>query len=87
MNTINPNSASLSFRVKFETTYGQSVYIIGSIEELGQWDTSKAVQRGGFIAIQSCLEKQISETNNLTYRLNRRYQPNQELFLFFKDKP
>ena len=44
MNTINPNSASLSFRVKFETTYGQSVYIIGSIEELGQWDTSKAVQ-------------------------------------------
>ena len=43
MNTINPNIASLSFRVKFETKFGQSVYIIGNIEELGQWDTSKAI--------------------------------------------
>ena len=43
MNTINPNMASLSFRVIFETKYGQSLYIIGSIEELGQWDTSKAI--------------------------------------------
>ena len=42
-NTINPNIAKLSFRVKFETKYGQSLYIIGSIEELGEWDPSKAV--------------------------------------------
>ena len=43
MNTINPNIANLSFRVKFETKFGQAVYIIGNIEELGQWDTSKAI--------------------------------------------
>ena len=42
-NTINPNIAKLSFRVKYETKYGQSLYIIGSIEELGEWDPSKAV--------------------------------------------
>ena len=42
-NTINPNIAKLSFRVKYETKYGQSLYIIGSIEELGEWDVSKAV--------------------------------------------
>ena len=42
-NTINPNIAKLSFRVKFETKYGQSLFIIGSIEELGQWDPSKAI--------------------------------------------
>ena len=34
MNTINPNIANLSFRVKFETKFGQAVYIIGNIEEL-----------------------------------------------------
>ena len=43
INTINPNIAKLSFRVKFETKFGQSLFIIGSIEELGQWDPSKAV--------------------------------------------
>ena len=43
MNTINPNIAKLSFRVKFETKFGQVVYIIGNIEELGKWDTSKAI--------------------------------------------
>ena len=43
MNTINQNIANLSFRVKFETKFGQAVFIIGNIEELGQWDTSKAV--------------------------------------------
>ena len=42
-NTINPNIAKLSFRVKFETKYGQSLFIIGSIEELGEWDPSKAI--------------------------------------------
>ena len=43
MNTINPNVATLSFRVKYETKYGDSIYIIGNIEELGQWDISKAI--------------------------------------------
>ena len=42
-NTINPNIAKLSFRVKFETKYGQSLYIIGNIEELGEWEPSKAI--------------------------------------------
>ena len=42
-NTLNLNIASLSFRVKYETKFGQSLYIIGNIEELGQWDTSKAM--------------------------------------------
>ena len=41
--TINPNIAKLSFRVKFETKYGQSVFIIGYIEELGMWEPSKAI--------------------------------------------
>ena len=41
--TINPNIAKLSFRVKYETKYGQLLYIIGNIEELGQWDPAKAV--------------------------------------------
>ena len=40
---LNPNLSQVSFRVKFETTYGQSVYIIGNIEELGSWDPSKAL--------------------------------------------
>ena len=44
MNTINPNVACLSFRVKFETKFGEELYIIGNIEELGEWDTSKAVK-------------------------------------------
>ena len=43
MNTINPNLASLSFRVKFETKFGQAVFIIGNIEELGKWDPAKAI--------------------------------------------
>ena len=43
LNPINPNIASLSFRVKYETKFGQLLYIIGNIEELGQWDTSKAI--------------------------------------------
>lgn len=41
--TINPNIAKLSFRVKFETKYGQSLFIIGNIEELGMWEPSKAI--------------------------------------------
>ena len=42
-NTMNPNIAKLSFRVKYETKYGQTLYIIGNIEELGEWDPSKAI--------------------------------------------
>ena len=42
INTINPLNASLSFRVKYKTEFGQLLYIIGNIEELGQWDPSKA---------------------------------------------
>jgi len=43
INSFNPNIANLSFRVKYETKYCQSLYKIGNIEELGQWDTSKAI--------------------------------------------
>ena len=40
---LNPNLSQVSFRVKFETNFGQAVYIIGNIEELGSWEPSKAV--------------------------------------------
>ena len=39
----NQNISYVSFKVKYETKYGQSVYIIGGIEELGKWDPSKAL--------------------------------------------
>lgn len=40
---LNPNLSQVSFRVKYETEYGQSVFIVGNIEELGSWDPSKAI--------------------------------------------
>ena len=40
---INPSIALLSFHVRFETKYGQSVFIVGNIEELGSWEPSKAI--------------------------------------------
>ena len=44
LTTLFPNFAKLFFQVKYDnTTFGQLLYIIGSIEELGEWDTSKAI--------------------------------------------
>ena len=44
LTTLFPNSAKLFFQVKYDnTTFGQLLYIIGSIEQLGEWDTSKAI--------------------------------------------
>ena len=40
---INPSIAHLTFQVRFETKYGQSVFIVGNIEELGNWEPSKAI--------------------------------------------
>ena len=41
---LNPNFSQVSFHVKYETNFGEHVYIIGNIEELGSWDTNKAVR-------------------------------------------
>lgn len=40
---LNPNLSQVSFQVKYETSFGQSVYIVGNIEELGSWEPSKGV--------------------------------------------
>ncbi|KAI0412087.1 family 15 glycosyl hydrolase [Xylaria grammica] len=37
------SAVSVSFTVKKVTTYGQTVKIVGNVDKLGNWDTSKAV--------------------------------------------
>lgn len=38
-----PTAVAVTFNEIATTTYGENVYIVGSISELGNWDTSKAV--------------------------------------------
>ena len=40
----NPNLANISFKCKYETSFGEELFIIGNIEELGSWETSKAIK-------------------------------------------
>lgn len=43
LDTLNFNSVLISFRVIFNTTFGQGLYIIGNIDQLGKWDITKAI--------------------------------------------
>ncbi|KAL4813309.1 Six-hairpin glycosidase-like protein [Aspergillus spinulosporus] len=38
-----PSTVAVTFNVIATTTYGENVYIVGSIAQLGNWDTSSAV--------------------------------------------
>ena len=40
---LNPNLSRVSFYVKYETKFGESVFLVGNIEELGSWEPSKAI--------------------------------------------
>lgn len=40
---INPNHASVSFKCKYHTKYGQHLRAVGNIEELGCWDPNKGM--------------------------------------------
>lgn len=53
-----PTSVAVTFDEIATTTYGENVYIVGSISQLGNWDTSKAV---------SLSASKYTSTNNLWY--------------------
>jgi len=40
---MNPNIALIYFKSKFRTKYGQTLRVVGNIEELGCWDPSKSM--------------------------------------------
>lgn len=40
----NNNEYLLSLKVNFKTNYGEEIAVVGSIEQLGNWDTSKALK-------------------------------------------
>jgi hypothetical protein len=40
---LNPNHATLIFKCNYKTEYGQTLRIVGNIEELGSWEPSKSV--------------------------------------------
>jgi hypothetical protein len=40
---LNPNHATIYFKCKFRTRFGQTLRVVGNIEELGCWDPSKSM--------------------------------------------
>jgi len=40
---LNPNHATIIFKCKYTTDFGQSLRIVGNIEELGSWEPSKSL--------------------------------------------
>ena len=42
-NLLNPNHATIIFKCKFETEFGQTLRIVGNIEELGSWEPAKSL--------------------------------------------
>lgn len=40
---LNPNHATIIFKCKFNTEFGQTLRIVGNIEELGSWEPSKSL--------------------------------------------
>ena len=40
----NNNEYSLNLKVNFKTNYGEELAVVGSIAQLGNWDTSKALK-------------------------------------------
>ncbi|MFI7056320.1 carbohydrate-binding module family 20 domain-containing protein [Streptosporangium canum] len=41
--TVNPGEVAASFNANVTTYYGQNVFVVGDVEELGGWDPAKAV--------------------------------------------
>ncbi|CAK4030843.1 extracellular glucoamylase [Lecanosticta acicola] len=56
--TATPTLTNVLFKEIAQTTYGENVYIVGSISQLGNWDTSKAVALSA---------NNYTSTNNLWY--------------------
>lgn len=42
-NIFNPNHATITFKVKYQTSFGQEVRVAGNIEELGSWEPTKSI--------------------------------------------
>jgi hypothetical protein len=42
--TLNPNHATIIFKSKFSTNYGENLRIVGNIEELGSWEPNKSIE-------------------------------------------
>ena len=40
----NPNLSTITFKCKYETEFGEELYIIGNIEKLGSWEPQKAIR-------------------------------------------
>lgn len=40
----NPNLSTITFKCKYETEFGEELFIIGNIEELGSWEPKKAIR-------------------------------------------
>ena len=43
MNIFNPNHGTITFRVKYQTSFGQEVRVAGNIEELGSWEPTHSL--------------------------------------------
>ena len=41
---INPNLSTITFKCKYETSFGEELFIIGNIEELGSWEPQKVIR-------------------------------------------
>ncbi len=41
---INPNLSTITFKCKYETSFGEELFIMGNIEELGSWEPQKAIR-------------------------------------------
>ena len=43
INIFNPNHGTITFRVKYQTSFGQEVRVAGNIEELGSWEPTHSL--------------------------------------------
>jgi 4-alpha-glucanotransferase len=54
---------TIDFKIHYNTSFGQQLFICGSVNSLGNWDTSKALKmnynQGGFWTVQTTLNEPI----------------------------
>jgi hypothetical protein len=70
---LNPNHATIIFKCKYKTSFGEQLRIVGNIEELGSWEPSKAMTMATNKDIYPTWESQCEVTGPVGMEINYKY--------------
>jgi hypothetical protein len=70
---LNPNHATIIFKCRHQTKFGEQIRIVGNIEELGSWDPNKAMSMATNTEIYPTWESTGDVTGPVGMEINYKY--------------